>query len=806
MRAGTVDGELHRPPRARPAGLLVRHLVRATPAPPSGLEMAGLRRGRLVVTGDGGGVAVRLAERLSARGVPAEVAAGPAEIPADAAGVVFLGGLREVDGPDEAIALNREAFAAARAVAARFTRDGGVFVTVQDTGGDFGLGGRQGHRAWLGGLAALARTVAKEWPDAAVKALDCERAGRTPDQLADVIAGELFTGGTVLDVGLRSDGSRTTLVARAEPTPVPVSRWHAGPACLPPRTSPAHPPPAPPEYPPLIGPDSVVVATGGGRGITAAAVRAIAAAHRPRLVLIGRTPLTDEPASLRAAGDETAVRSAIVADRRREGAPMPAPAEIGALARQVIAAREVRRTIEDLTRAGSGVRYLCLDVRDAGALGRALEGVRQDWGPVTGLVHGAGVLADKPVEGKTQEMFDRVFGVKVHGLRSLLDATADDPLSFVCLFSSVAAQFGNVGQSDYAMANEVLFQVAAAQAASHPGRAVTAVGWGPWDAGMVTPELAGHFRGDGVGLVPAVEGGRAVLATLGTAPPGRRLLVAADGDRLLPADGRRRKAALRVSLDGRPELRDHDIGGAPVVPVAVALEWFIAAAKDLDPAQDQIALADLRVFQKLTVEPGQTRRLTLTIDEKRDGTELRILDENDRPCQSARLANVVPSQKYVDWSPPAELRPLKHASPYDSDALFHGPSFRALRTVDGVSADGAAGTVVGARELGWPGLEPGRPGRDGGGSCRCRHLDPAAVDAALQLAVLWAEHMMNGATLPMAVRFVRSSMNGTLAHPARCVVRGRETGPDQARCDVALLEPGGRPSLELLGVTLVRRP
>ena len=61
---------------------------------------------------------------------------------------------------------------------------GGVFVTVQDTGGGFGLADPDPRRAWLGGFAALARTAAQEWPAAAVKAIDCQRGGRGPDAIA----------------------------------------------------------------------------------------------------------------------------------------------------------------------------------------------------------------------------------------------------------------------------------------------------------------------------------------------------------------------------------------------------------------------------------------------------------------------------------------------------------------------------------------------------------------------------------------------------------------------------------------------
>ena len=77
-------------------------------------------------------------------------------------------------------------------------------------------------------------------------------------------------------------------------------------------------------------------------------------------------------------------------------------------------------------------------------------------GPVTGLVHGAGVIHDKRIAEKTSAQFDSVFDTKVLGLEALLDATANEPLRFLCFFSSVAARGGNIGQSDYAMANEAL--------------------------------------------------------------------------------------------------------------------------------------------------------------------------------------------------------------------------------------------------------------------------------------------------------------------------------------------------------------
>jgi acyl transferase domain-containing protein len=279
---------------------LTRRVVRAVAAPPSGLAMLGLTDGPLAVTDDGGGVAPLVVDRLAAHGIRAQVVT---EVPADAGGVLVLDGLRPVTSVEQALSVAGAAFRAARQVARRMEAAGGVFVTVQDTGGDFGLSGfRPGAdgsadqvRAWLGGLAGLARTAAKEWPLAAVKAIDCARGGRTPGDLADALAGELVGGGGAGAVGLRAGGTRVVL-DHAE-VPIAAAR-------------------------PRIGPHSVIVATGGARGVTAAALRLLAVQCRPRLVLLGRTPLTAEPEGLLAGTDEAGLIPLLAAVPT---APLPAP-------------------------------------------------------------------------------------------------------------------------------------------------------------------------------------------------------------------------------------------------------------------------------------------------------------------------------------------------------------------------------------------------------------------------------------------------------------------------------------------------
>ena len=93
---------------------VTRMAVRAVPAAPLGFDMYGATGlgAPVVVTPEGGGVAAALVALLRSRGVQA-VEAPVVAIPATAGGVIFLGGLRAV-ADDAAIAINREAFVAAR--------------------------------------------------------------------------------------------------------------------------------------------------------------------------------------------------------------------------------------------------------------------------------------------------------------------------------------------------------------------------------------------------------------------------------------------------------------------------------------------------------------------------------------------------------------------------------------------------------------------------------------------------------------------------------------------------------------------
>jgi NAD(P)-dependent dehydrogenase (short-subunit alcohol dehydrogenase family) len=403
-------------------------------------------------------------------------------VPPDAGAVIFLGCDAGTGDASAAAAVSRAAFAAARSVAKGMSARGGVFVTVQDTGGNFGLSGQPAPGCWSGAPAALARTLQVEWPRARVRAIDLERGGRPPSELGGALLEELRAPSKVVAVGLRRDGRRTTIGFRTKP-----AARGAG-------TS-------------FVDSSSVLVASGGAHGITASCLIRLARERKPKaFALLGRTPLLS-PAQLEGLEGEEPVVLAEFGRRATTAGENVQPRELRARARRAIASREALRTLASLRSAGSEADYFVADVRDEAALRAAIASVRERWGAVTGLVHGAGVLADRRVADKTPEQFSEVYSTKVDGLERLLAATRGEPLRVLCLFSSMAACIGNPGQSDYAMANEVLNGVARHEARRRGKHClVKSFNWGPWEGGMVTPELKAHFEARGASLIPLEAG------------------------------------------------------------------------------------------------------------------------------------------------------------------------------------------------------------------------------------------------------------------------------------------------------------
>jgi NAD(P)-dependent dehydrogenase (short-subunit alcohol dehydrogenase family) len=254
--------------------------------------------------------------------------------------------------------------------------------------------------------------------------------------------------------------------------------------------------------------DSVVLLTGGARGITARVAVALARRWGCNVELVGRSALPEgeEDPALAACPDRLSLRSALIKAGWRE------PKAIEKECNRILAGREVAATLAALTEAGSSVTYHQVDVRDAAALAAVVDGIYEGHGRLDGVVHGAGVLDDHFIADKAPEAFEQVFATKVDAARTLVAAirrgTAQGRArpAFVAFFGSIAGVCGNRGQVDYAAANDALD----AMAGANPDLAsrVFAVDWGPWstEAGMVDESLARVFEETGMGLIQIDDG------------------------------------------------------------------------------------------------------------------------------------------------------------------------------------------------------------------------------------------------------------------------------------------------------------
>lgn len=349
-------------------------------------------------------------------------------------------------------------------------------IILQDTGGDFS-GGPSG--GWHGGLSGLAKTAAREWPDISVQIIDIA-GGREGTAAATAnIAQAMATNQPEIGIGAAGIPHRPTL---GEPLGVPGSALAT----------------------PLAG---VWLVTGGARGVTAGCIREVAARTGGQFALLGRSQLSPWPTGIAPTVSLPALRAALAKQAKGQQQKTNLR-EIDKAARDALAAEEIRDTLAGIQAAGGQASYHACDLSNAGSVAHTIETIRTAHGPITGLVHGAGALADRLIVDKTRADFDRVFGAKVTGLSVILENLDLQTLDHVAFFSSAAARFGNIGQADYAMANEILNRVARDLKEKKPDAQIKSFNWGPWDGGMVDETLARHFEARGITLISAQTGAR----------------------------------------------------------------------------------------------------------------------------------------------------------------------------------------------------------------------------------------------------------------------------------------------------------
>jgi NAD(P)-dependent dehydrogenase (short-subunit alcohol dehydrogenase family) len=551
---------------------------------------------------------------------------------------------------------------------------------------------------------------------------------------------------------------------------------------------------------PPIDPGDVIVITGGARGIAAEVAAALTAAWRPTLVLLGRTPEpTAEPEWLSALRDESEIKRAIV---EHEGG-RPAPKAVEFAYRRIVAQREIDATLARIRQLGATAVYRSVDVRDDDTVQRIVAEVRSHHGPIRGAIHAAGVLADRLIEDKTTEQFDEVFGVKVEGLHSLLRSTANDDLRVLAVFSSSTARFGRKGQVDYAMANEALNKIAQVESRRRPNCRVVSFNWGPWDGGMVTPQLKRMFAAEGVGVIDLHQGAQYVAAELST-PPGGPVEIVVLGEvraagltpavrRDAPAESQLKSPTVlafrrQVDVDSIPVLRSHVINGRAVVPMALIIEWLAHGAVHDNPGLLLAGFDDLRIFKGVILDPDATLAIEVWAgpaatdsDEEAVSVELR----SGTTLHARAQVRLAPRHAKASPGPaPVGLRPYPQlpGDIYSSERLFHGAD---LQGIDAVEGCGETGIIGRAKAAPHPSLWIDNPLRS------AWLADPLALDAAFQLAILWCQERRGAGSLPTRVATYRQFRRAFPSAGTKIVLRVTRANDHAATADIEFLDAAG---------------
>jgi NAD(P)-dependent dehydrogenase (short-subunit alcohol dehydrogenase family) len=729
---------------------------------------------RVVVMLDEGGVGANLVERLTERGctslvldagIEAEKLAGTldgwlAEGPVS--GVYWLAALDD-EGPIEAMDLSawRDGLVGrAKNLYATMRRlyDGKPFLVAATRLGGYHGYDETGATAPLGGaVSGFAKAYRREQRDALVKVVDVP-GGRGAAAVANLLVDETLRDPGCVEVGYPDDGLRWTVGLAEAPF------------------SPATDKP--------LDASSVFVVTGAAGSIVSAITADLAAASGGTFHLLDLTPAPDpdDPDLQRFVTDKDGLKSDLAA-RMKEGGQRPTPVLIEKQLARIERLAAAHAAVRAVTEAGGTPRYHQVDLTDADAVTRVMGEVRDSSGRVDVLLHAAGLEISRSLHDKEPREFDLVFDVKSDGWFNVLHAMGDMPLGATVAFSSVAGRFGNVGQTDYSAANDLLCKLTSNLRRTRPATRAIALDWTAWAGiGMATRgSIPKVMQMAGIETLAPEAGIAWIRRELTSGAAGGEVLVAGALGRLVDefdetggieagtvpvgsgpmlgtveAAGVYSGVVVRTTLDPmhQPFLNDHRIDGTAVLPGVMGIEAFAEIARLLAPSWQVVAIEDVEFLAPVKFYRDEPRTLTIRATIRRDGHDLmaacalegeRLLPGSDEPQHTVhftgtvRLAADDPQPEHADAVTEATETVASHGV---YDLYFHGPAYQVVSSSWRYDGGNAARMADGLPDDHVPMRAP-------------TFVGPRLVELCFQTAGLWEAAHHGRLALPRHVDAVR---------------------------------------------------
>ncbi|NRA38669.1 MAG: SDR family oxidoreductase, partial [Planctomycetes bacterium] len=659
----------------------------------------------------------------------------------------------------------------------------GRFIAVTQLGGQFAIDEQCPvnvlSAAWLG----MVKTAAQEYPDINCKIIDNEN-----DYKIDAIIDEMQNFDDI-EVALHG-GKRWTPKLLDNQA---IQQTHIE----------------------LLNENDSIIISGGARGVTAEVAVALAKNFKVKLALLGRSPLPEEEAAyLIDAQDEAAVKKALISNWS-EGSTTPKPKEIAQAATRILAHREIRNNIKRMQAYGSEVGYYSVDVCDAQAVNTCCETVRKAHGSISGIIHGAGVLADKFIVDKSAEQFSQVLSTKIDGAFNLIHACENDKLKCIVFFSSSTARFGRTGQIDYAAANEILNKLAQRERHNRMNSKVLSINWGPWDGGMVTPALKELFAKEGVGVIDLQLGAQYLCDELCNEDPYTEIVILGDVDINAgfpiesAQEGQRSDTHVvydrELSVASHAFLRSHVINSKAVLPMAIMIEWMTHAAMHDNPGMVFFGLEDLRVFKGIIIDESEKYVLEFKAGDAQWNNGQATIDveivHGDTLHARARIHL---TDSLGSDSPSAQAQPHGAApagNPYQDKRLFHGIDLQGLQNVETCDEKGI---------VAWSSIAPDA-GQWINKPLRTKwYADPMVLDVAFQCMIVWSHQQHGCASLPTRAgsyqQFQNDFSNNGSADKCKIIARIISSSKHSARANIEFIDVKGNLIARILDYECVIDP
>ncbi|WP_165224021.1 type I polyketide synthase [Aquisphaera insulae] len=438
-----------------------------------------------------------------------------------------------------------------------------------------------------------------------------------------------------------------------------------------------------------LTPDDVLLVTGGGKGIAAECGLALARESGVRLALMGRSDPSSD--------------------------------------------RDLAANLERMAASGVVFRYVAADVADADAVRAAVRRAESALGPITSVLHGAGINVPRLLPALDEAAFTRTLAPKIRGMRNILAAIPGDRLRLLVTFGSIIARTGMEGEADYAVSNEWLARLTERFQERHPACHCLALEWSVW-AGLGMGDRLGRVEslvGRGITAIPPDEGVSLFRRLVSVRQSAVSLVVAGRfGNRpILPLEGADLPllrfleeprvdypgveliADATLSPDTDPYLDDHVFRGERLFPAVMGLEAMAQVAMALLRTTEPPVFEDVRFDRPVVVSEGQPaviRIAALVTEPGRVDVVLRChstafqLDHFGATCrfgvERGPRSDEGPSLDRDEDPPALSIEPQ---SELYGHLLFQGGRFRRLKGYRRLRSKGCTAMIAGAGVEEW---------------------------------------------------------------------------------------------------------